>query len=319
MTNEIRKELNNATRLYKAKKRQEAYEIFDRLFRQNPEEFRKWDRIRYCWSIYHMHIRDSFDEEELSEYGEMVTDIVEQEDLNEATLCVYTQCVFKIIRFYKSDNDWYSVLYWLDKLDPNLLDDKKGRKGDMIYPSRKEEYYNLKSKALLKCDEYKQCIQASVTALQTISEFALDDWVWHKFRIAKSLRQLDEPEAALLFLEDVLNVQDQWFVYRELAENYYALEDYDNALKSVSLGILSENILRGKENLYHLAYNILKDSDQEFALKHAEMFVALKLETESDIPIEMDDLGIDEDNLNIKDLEQEIKNKWIDYDLIGAC
>ena len=65
MTREIKKELNQATRLYRANKREEAFEIYDRHFRQNPDELRYWDKIRYCWSIYHMHIKDSLDEDEL--------------------------------------------------------------------------------------------------------------------------------------------------------------------------------------------------------------------------------------------------------------
>ena len=48
MTREIRKELNQATRLYKAGKRQEAFEIYDLHFKQNPDAMDRWDRIRYC-------------------------------------------------------------------------------------------------------------------------------------------------------------------------------------------------------------------------------------------------------------------------------
>ena len=39
MTKEIRKELNKARRLYKAGKKEEAFEIYDMHFQEDPEEF----------------------------------------------------------------------------------------------------------------------------------------------------------------------------------------------------------------------------------------------------------------------------------------
>lgn len=317
MTSEIRKELNKATRLYKAKKREEAFEIYDRLYKESPDDFRHWDRIRYCWTIYYKHIRDSFDEDELVEYCEMVTEIVEQEDINESPVCVYTQCVFKILVFYKKDGDWDSVLYWIDKLDPDLLNDKKGKSGDITYPSKKEEYYSYKSKALLECGEYEECIEISRDALNTFSEFSLHGDTWHKFRIAKSLRQLGEYGQAITWLEDVIEVESQWYVYKEFAQNYYELDDYDNALKYAVKGILEDGSIGSKVNLYFLIYRLLRESDLDFALKHAEMFVGLKLETESDIPEEIEELEIDEDNLDIVSLEREIKNRWIELEFEG--
>ena len=313
MTSEVRKELNQATRLYRAKKREEAFEIYDKHFNEDPDSLKHWDKIRYCWTIYYMHIRDSFDEDELSEYAEIVTDIVEQEDLNESPVCVYTQCVFKVLVFYKREGDWYSVLYWLEKLNPELLSDEKSKSEDMTYPSKKEEYYNFKSKALLECGEYEECIEASKTALDTFTEFALNGDAWHKFRIAKSLRKLDESEEALQYLEEVVKVHDYWYVYKEFAENYCNLGDHENALKHASKGVLAaDGSCDMKVNLYYLIFRLLEDSDPDFALKHAELFLAVKLEKGLDVPDDIEELEIDEESLDIETLEYEIKNRWIE-------
>lgn len=121
MTREIRKDLNRAKALYKSGKRQEAFEIYDKHFLENPDKFDHWDKIRYCWCMYYLYIKDSTDEGELFEYTETVTDIVKQEDLNESPVCVYTQCVFKALMYLKSQEDWEYMLYWLDKLNPELL------------------------------------------------------------------------------------------------------------------------------------------------------------------------------------------------------
>lgn len=314
MTKEIRKELNKATRLYKAKKREEAFEIYDKHFQENPESFKKWDRIRYCWTIYYMHVRDSYDEDELVEYCEMVTGIVDQEDINKAPVCVYTQCVFKILVFYKKNQDWDLMLYWLDKLDPELLNDKKGGSGDTVYPSKKEEYYSFKSKALLECGEFEECVEVSKKALETFSDFALNGDTWHKFRIAKSLRELGEYDEALSYLEGVIKVQDDWFVFKEFAENYRSLDDCDSALRYAAQGVSAKGQVKSKVNLYYLTYNLLKDSNPDFAMKHAKLFLTIKLENESEIPEDIEDLDIDEDNLDIDILEQEIRNRWTELE-----
>ena len=171
MAREIRKELNQATRLYKAGKRQEAFEIYDLHFKQNPDAMDRWDRIRYCWCIYYLHIKDSYDEEELSEYAEIVTDTIRQEDMSRSPVCVYTRCVFKLLKFYKKAEDWDYVMYWLDKLNPEFLSSKKGESADMTYPSNREEYYSLKSKAHLELEEYEECIEVSKKALEMFDDF----------------------------------------------------------------------------------------------------------------------------------------------------
>ena len=310
MTKEIRKELNQATGLYKAGKRDEAFEIYDRHFDENPDELNHWDRIRYGWCIYYMHIKDSFDENELVEYAEKVTDLVKQEDMNRAPVCVYTRCVFKLLKFYKNAGDWDFALYWLDKLNPEFLSETQGKSGDMAYPSQKEEYYSLKSKALLECGEFEQCIEVSNIALDTLSDFALNGDIWHKFRIAKSLRQLDDPQKALEYLEEVVEVYDYWYVFKEFAEDYCMLDDSENALKYVKKAILAKGPVKMKVNVYYLAFKLLKKADFNLALKHAEIFVAIKLENGTDVPEDIGELDIDEDNLDIDTLEHEIKSSW---------
>ena len=62
MTKEIRKELIEAKNLYKAKKYDEALEIYEKYYSESPEVFNNWDKIFYCWSLYQLFIKDSDDE-----------------------------------------------------------------------------------------------------------------------------------------------------------------------------------------------------------------------------------------------------------------
>ena len=58
---------------------------------------------------------------------------------------------------------------------------------------------------------------------------------------------------------------------------------------------------------YHLIYNILKESDPDAALMHAELYLALKLENGGEIESDIGDLCLDEDSLDITKLEKEVR------------
>lgn len=310
MTREIKRDLNRATQLYKAGKRQEAFEIYDKHFLENPEVFKHWDKIRYCWCMYYLFIKDNADETEVFEYTETVTDIVRQEDLNKSPVCVYTQCVFKVIMYLKAKEDWEYMLYWLDKLNPELLSDTQKESQDTLYPSKKEDYYRYLSTAYLKCGDYEECIQTSKEALDVLESFAFNGDIWHMWRIAKSLNKIGQPEEALTYLNKVVEVQKDWYVLKELADCYYKTNSIDEAMIWARKAVLTDDSVNVKVNLYHLIYNILKDMDSDLALKHAKLYLALKLESGANVSDDIEDLNIDEADLDIDELEHEIKDYW---------
>ena len=307
MTREVRKELSRAARLFKSKKHEEAYKIYDKFYLENPDVFNHWDKIRYCWCIYYLFIRDSTDESELMEYAEMVTDITRQQDLTTEPVCVYTQSVFRVIMFLKSRDDWEYMLYWLDKLNPELLSHNQR---DSKFASKKEDYYKYLSTASLKCREYEECLEASQTALKELDSFAFNGDIWHKWRIAKSLNSLSRPQEALKYLEEVRRNFNYWYILKETADCYHKTGDNENAIKYASEAVLTDDPANLKVNLYYLIYQILKDTDNDLALTHAKLYLGLKLESGANIAEDIEDLNLDEDNLDINELESEIKNHW---------
>ena len=313
MTRMIRKDLNRAKEIYRAKDYQEAFEIYDRHYQQTPERFNHWDKVRYCWCMYYLFIRDSKDETEIVDYTERVTETVRQEDLNERPVCVYAQCIFSVIMLLKDNDDWEYMLYWLDKLDPKLLSENDKESDGTKYPSKKEDYYRYLSTAYLKCGDWQDCIDTSKEALNVISDFAFDGDIWHKWRMAKSYNRLGYAEDALSYLYDVVEVRKDWYILKELADCSHQIAEDGDALKYASEAVLTDDSVNVKVNLYHLIYNILKDDNEELALKHAKLYLALKLESGAQVAEDIEDLNIDESDLDINELEAEIRKYWAEF------
>ena len=313
MTKEIRKNLSQAKKLYQSEKFKEALDIYEECYLENPEVFTRWNKIFYSWSLYRIYIKDPEDEDKLFESAKVVTELVKQEDLNKNDTCPYTFSVFKVLDYLYSDGDYSNLIYWLDKINPELLDEKQFKSNDRVYRSRKEKYYDYSSKAYFECEEYEKCIGISKEALNTLSVFTNSGDVWYRWRIAKSLKELLENRKALTYLEEVVKVKKDWFVQKEIAENYYILDEDEKALDYICEAVLSNDPINIKVNLYYLAYKILKENNPDLALKHAELFLAIKLDNESQIPDDIEELLIDEDSLDKKELENEIRQYWLEY------
>ncbi|WP_458453097.1 tetratricopeptide repeat protein [Methanobrevibacter sp.] len=313
MTKEIRKDLIKAKSLYKDKKYDESLAIYEKYYSENPEVFKEWDRIFYSWALYQSYVKDSEDEDKLYETAELVTELVKQEDLNEKRACPYTFTVFKVLDLLYSENDYFNLINWLDKINPELLDEKRFKSNERVYRSKKEKYYDYASKAYLECEDYEKCIEISKQALSNLKRFTNNSDVWYCWRIAKSYKELLQNNEALKYLDEVLKVKKDWFVYREIAENYHILGDDEKAEEYLCDAILANDPLTIRVNLFYLAYKTLKDSNPDLALRHAELFYAIKLENDSQMPEDIEELLIDEVTINKNDLEREIKEYWLEY------
>lgn len=312
MTKEVKKELSEAKKLYQSKNYREALEIYEKSYAENSNEFNKWDKIFYSWALYQLYIKNFDDETELMEYTELITELIRQSDLNKSPTCAYTLSVFKVLDYLYRNEDYEYLLFWLEKIDPNLLDSEQSEFNGRIYPSRKEKYYNYASKAYFESRDYENCILISDKALRSFDKFTNDSDVWYNWRIAKSLKELGKSQEALKYLEEVSKAKNDWFIYKEIAENYFIMDESENALNYVVDAVLTKEPPKIKVNLFYLIYNLLKDDNPEIALKHAKLVKALKMESGAPVPNEIEEL-VSEDNLDIRDLEYDIKEFWIKY------
>ncbi|WP_295113393.1 tetratricopeptide repeat protein [uncultured Methanobrevibacter sp.] len=232
--------LNNAKKLYSQKKYEESLEIYENLFEKDPDSFTKENLISYSWAIYQVHVKNFKDEDELFDATDLITELIPQSDLNRTKICPYTFSVFKVLEYLMDKKEFYNMSEWLDLLEAKRLDENDSK----YSKSRKELYYEYASKSSLECAEWEACIEISADALKTIKTFAKDGDVWHKWRIAKAYREMKDYEKALEFLREVAKSKNEWFIFREFAENYCLLGDLRNALKYVRPAILAKGHLK---------------------------------------------------------------------------
>ena len=310
MDNDIKNDLKNAKNEYYSKNYEESLKIFEELYNANPHDFDKYDLISYCWAIYQVHVKDYEDEDELFDAADLITSLIPQTDLNYSNTCPYTFAVFAVLDYLHINRQYYNMSYWLDKLNPDLLDDKRSR-----LKSRKEKFYDFSSKSSLECAEWESCIEVSTKALNSLDKFLYSGDIWHMWRIAKSLKELNRNEEALKYLDRVVKVKKDWFVFKEIAENYCMLGEYQKALENICQAILSDSKVNIKVNLYYMAFKLLEEIDPDIAYKHAELYRLIKSESKGEISPDIEELNIDIEELNKNQLVNEITEYWLRFRL----
>lgn len=309
MTNEdFKKQLNEARKLYKSKNYEEAVELFNKVYQTDPEEFDFGSKFSYAWAIYRVYADDVSDE--ALEKCELLTELVNQKNCSfEDSVCVYTITVNKVIKNLSSGGNHEELLFWLDKLKPKYLSDKKF-KG---YASKRENYYNQKTKCLLSLNRYDEVIELSREALDNLD--APVNEVWFKYRMAQALKKAGDYEEALGISKDLLNYKNDWFIQKDIAELSYILEYNEEALKFAIDACLNKGESSMKVNLYTLLADILYEYDYgDMADKHLQLVYAIR--TDKDWPVDeslesyIERIGIPEKSA--EEIEKELADFWED-------
>ena len=311
--NEFKKDLNTARELKTVGKNRESLEIYEKCYKMHPEEFSFNQKNDYAWTIYKTRIAFYKDEEELFENAEFITTLVEQRNFNRCGSCVYTSSIFKVLNHLKRQNDFASMIPWLKKLNPDLLDEKLYRKHGRFNKSHRELYYDWSSRAYYQSMEYEKCIEVSETALNTLKRFLDEGDTWLRWRIAKSLTELGCLKEALNYYEKVIEVRHDWYMYRDIAEIYLRLKKPWISQDYLCPAILSDEPNKVKAGIYYTCYKVFKSSNMPMAIKHAQLYYLLRSESSYPVAYEIDELNFDETQLNRRELEREIKDLWIRY------
>ena len=185
-----------------------------------------------CWCIYDVYIKD-FEKNEKSDFEEFLKEAKfiknncvqlskEKEYFNP-----YVLTIFKVIRVYlkSASVNYKEVLKWLEALNPNELSeevynfqDSDGQDREMA--SKKEFYYQYKTKALEKLQRYEECIKVCEEAFNSIEEFHYRNHIWIKTRLyfSKCMEaDSDIVEDEISKYKKLAYKENQWFMYHKLS------------------------------------------------------------------------------------------------------
>ena len=57
MSENIKKDLDQAKKNYQSKKYEDAKDIYESLYIEHPEAFTIWDKRFYSWALYQLHVK----------------------------------------------------------------------------------------------------------------------------------------------------------------------------------------------------------------------------------------------------------------------
>ncbi|MCS7086733.1 MAG: hypothetical protein NZ534_11745, partial [Bacteroidia bacterium] len=240
-------------------------------------------RNLYALCIYDLEIKELQqirNEERLFKALEAVKELCEAPE-KPGEFNLLNVAVWKAVKIYKERVNFpaEAVLRLMNLLDPQAQEttcyetqDESGKKIELA--SKLEEYYMLKTKALLQLKRYQECIECCNEALNKLQKFHYDNDVWFKMRIAQSNAELGEIPTAIQQLESLLGKRREWFIQRNLADWYLKTGDVPKALKYILDAALNHGDLDKKIGVYKSAVEILAQSQREDDARKIVEFIA---------------------------------------------
>ncbi len=265
----------------------EALQISRRLYRQNPDIPQV--RVLYAWCIYDVAVnleaeQIEADEERFRRGVEAILELTGERAAHAFSPRV--SAVFRMIGYLEEHrrDSGPEVLEWVHRLNPGELSDQVGywrqEEGDVVeLPSDREKWYSAYTKALYDLGRHQECLDASEEAMRRIPEFASTNAVWFRRRRALCNAALGFRESAIEELQEILEVEERWFIYHELAR-FFRQEE----LPEVSLGYAAAAALCGEIDPFRwklfafMAVIARRTGHETHARTHAELALALREE-----------------------------------------
>ena len=316
--------LEKARAYNKVKKYEESLECYDSVLEEGGE-LSQGDKDKYAWDLYFVKIKDNQFSDELEENTKRLIKIVKQKDNSKGNKpCPYTLAVMKLMKIYTENERYLDVLRWASKLDGELLSNQHFKPNDEVtMNSNKENYYLQTTKALMEIENYDQTIIYCQKALINIPIFNNNNDIWFKLRIAKSYKELGDYDDSIDFLKDILKTKHDWYLSRDMAENYFFKNEYDESLRWAAKAILAhDGKLESKVKLFSLVGDILETKGfEDEAVMNKYMYYVIRNAKDWSIEDELKDLlsnyGLDLENKDFKSLFEEYKNMWISLKYFG--
>ena len=235
----------------------------------------------------------------------------------------FVSTVLRVARVFATKGRYKQVLEWLSRLDPNQLPsdefpfvDPTGKTRRMA--SQRERYHSLKTHALEKLGRWEECLTAAQTALTACSPLHHDNDIWFARRIARAKIQLGNTNEGIRELQTLAVRKPASFIYYDIAEAVWKLEDADSAIKNCLLALQCPGEIGYKLAALLLLGRLLwAGGKQDEAKKHLSLYIAYRSERGWRLAEEVTALarewGVLIDNGDTKTLLRELRGKWRDW------
>ena len=316
--------LEKAREYNKIKKDSQSLEMYEAASEEGGE-LTKGDKEKYAWDLYFVKIKDHPFSRELEESATKIVNNVSQIDNSKGNKpCPYTLTSLYLMKLCSENENYFDLLRWASKIKPELLSNKQFKPNDEVTMNlNKENYYLQTTKALMEVKNYDQTIKVCQDALVNIPKFNNNNDIWFKLRIAKSYKELGDYDDSIEFLKDITKTKHDWYIYRDLAENYFFKEEYNESLKWAAKAILApDGKLESKVKLFSLVGDILEMKGfEDESVINKYMFYVIRNAKEWSIDDDLKDLlsnyGLDLENKDYKSVFNEYKNMWVSLKFFG--
>lgn len=315
MSDEVLEMIIDARDLFSKGKYVDASDLYKKAYRKGRDSFSDENKEEFAVAIYEVDVRDNGSYENIEAPVQFITSIVSQKDTTDGQFCPYTESVITIMKLCKKNKD--KTLFWSEKLDPLLLNPYTEHNNHYSY---RETWYSNTTKALLSDKNYNECLKISNDALKNIKGIMNNDEYWFKYRIAICHRELGHYDEAISMFEEVLEYKDIWSNRYELAETYYFMDDYDNALKeSCHAALTNSKVILDKVRLYELIELILMEKELfEDAQDVAFLIHSIRLNDNSSMrydeeAFELEEAGYDISEIDYVTIEKGLRNTWLKF------
>jgi tetratricopeptide (TPR) repeat protein len=255
---------------YSAQKSKDYDNALD-VCRKTYRKFRNFKNIQdvYAWTIYYSQIKQDEikDETVFLKAAEGILKLCTQND----QFSPFVLTVMKVVDYFNSKQNvnYGKILEWTDKLDKNTLDgqsftftDHKGKEREIA--SKKEQYYMIRSKALLEIGDFDRCIALcdEVFTIEDFKRLHYGNNIWFKWRTALAYEGKGDLEKALKILHKLLTKKPEWFIQKQIAGIYLKQKKHKESLKYALDSALNNtfiDVILKKINLYYILVEVLNE------------------------------------------------------------
>lgn len=304
---------------YKLEEYDKLKEIYEIYLSKNPKEDRL--KIIYLWSIYKsvLCLKNSCDVE-LYIVNEAADYILNQTTLKEQPM-LWINTVFKIVDLYKSKNTVSTnekAYEYLKLLDPDLLSTTSKiaivKEREKEVHSDKEKWYAYYTKICCELEHYEECIEYSNKALKEFNyNHTENDYIFLKYRIAKSLMGLKYLEEAIKIVEELNMLTEAYYIKSLFADLYFEKGDIKKAYFFYYSALLSPTgELKAKIKLIKKVADMqYEDNDLKKAKLHYQLIKKIREQEGWSIDRQVEEKLIALNEIDINNVEKQCRMIWL--------